>query len=64
MVLIQYKRNVHTCNLLVLAQELGEILAISHNRHVNNMWLEKDREVIFFYFIINMKMGLSCRNSW
>ena len=48
MILIQCKRKIHTRAPLVLAQELGEILAIGHNRHVNNLWLEKDREVIYF----------------
>lgn len=42
----QCKRKIHTRDHLILAQELGEILAIGHNRHVNKVWLEKDREVL------------------
>jgi len=54
MILIQCKRKVHTRALLIVAQELGEILAIGHNRHVHNLWLEKDREVVFcFYPVVN-----------
>jgi hypothetical protein len=34
-------------------QELGEILAIGHTRHINNVWLKKNREVICFNFINN-----------
>ena len=50
--LLQCKRKTHTRDDLILAQELGEILAIGHNRHANNVWLEKDREVNQFYSLI------------
>jgi len=54
MVLIQCKRKVHTRALVIVAQELGEILAIGQHRHVHNLWLERDREVVFcFYPIVN-----------
>lgn len=59
MIPVQCKRKVHSRELLILAQELGEILAIGHNRHVNNAWLEKDREVTCFYSIINKNRFIS-----
>ena len=44
------KRKKHTCKELIQTQELGEILAIGHNRYVNSVWDEKDREVWLSFY--------------